>query len=303
MNNMNLEDCWKGNWDGFRYFLAAVKASSLSGAADILGANQSTVGRQIDALEKTLGVKLFQRSVKGLELTEDGWLVYEQSQSMFDSVQTVWQVTQGNAASARGDVRLSLPEGLGQEVLMPLLNDFYQAFPEITLIFNMSATTANISHSDADISVCLFKPEDPALHVQCVGEMKLGLYASESFKQQYGVPASLKELRQFKVVTYGDQLTILEENQWLLNHSSETLRVLRSDSTVTRFKATLAGVGIAVQPVVLANTNSSFIRLFKGVKLPAHQVWLVHQKAFRKIPRIAAVSDFIMTRLSQLLAE
>jgi len=58
------------NWDGFRYFTAAVEAGSLSGAAISLDSNQSTVGRHIDALETALSIKLFQRSVKGLSLTE-----------------------------------------------------------------------------------------------------------------------------------------------------------------------------------------------------------------------------------------
>ena len=53
------------NWDGLRYFLAAADAGSMTAAAVSLGSNQPTVGRHIDALELSLGVKLFQRSVKG----------------------------------------------------------------------------------------------------------------------------------------------------------------------------------------------------------------------------------------------
>lgn len=281
------------NWDGFRYFTAAAEVGSLSAAAKMLDSNQSTVGRHIDALESALGIKLFQRSVKGLSLTEQGQAIYEQSQQIKNSIVKIQRVVQGGEATASGTVRLSLPEGLGQEVLIPALDKFYQQYPNVKLIFNVSATTANLIQGEADVAVRLFRPEESDLVIKYLGEMKLGLYASESYKEKYGLPKQLRDIRKHKVITYGDQLSILPENQWLLNHSDEALRILCSDSTVTRFKATVSGVGLSVQPEVLGQTNAKLIRLFKSVKLPAHKVWLVYHEDVRHISRIRAVVDFI----------
>jgi len=295
------------NWDGFRYFYAAAKSGSLSAAATQLGSNQSTVGRHIDALESSLGKKLFVRSVKGLSLTAEGSAIFEQSQHIQTSINTIGyiaqDVTEGDEVEASGSVRLSLPEGLGQEVLMPMLDDFYQQYPDIKLVFNMSATTANLTQTESDVSVRLFQPEEAGLEMQLLGDMKMGVYASRQFEKNYGFPKRLKDLRAFKVITYGEHLSILPENQWLLNHSDLALRVLSSDSTVTRFKATTSGVGISLQPDVLARTNTNLVRLFKAANLPTHQVWLVYEKNLRLIPRIRAVVDFISTRLSERLAE
>ena len=281
------------NWDGFRYFTAAAEVGSLSAAAKMLDSNQSTVGRHIDALESALGIKLFQRSVKGISLTEEGQVVYEQSQQIKNSVVKIQRVVQGGEATASGTVRLSLPEGLGQEVLIPALDKFYQQHPKVKLIFNVSATTANLTQGEADVAVRLFHPEESDLVIKYLGEMKLGLYASESYKENYGLPKQLRDIRKHKVITYGDQLSILPENQWLLNHSGEALRVMCSDSTVTRFKATVSGIGLSVQPEVLGKTNANLIRLFKSVKLPAHKVWLVYHKDVQHMSRIRAVVDFI----------
>ena len=281
------------NWDGFRYFTAAAEVGSLSAAAKMLDSNQSTVGRHIDALESALGIKLFQRSVKGLSLTEQGQAIYEQSQQIKNSIVKIQRVVQGGEATASGTVRLSLPEGLGQEVLIPALDKFYQQYPNVKLIFNVSATTANLTQGEADVAVRLFRPEESDLVIKYLGEMKLGLYASESYKEKYGLPKQLRDIRKHKVITYGYQLSILPENQWLLNHSDEALRILCSDSTVTRFKATVSGVGLSVQPEALGQTNAKLIRLFKSVKLPAHKVWLVYHEDVRHISRIRAVVDFI----------
>ncbi len=289
------------NWDGFRYFIAAAEAGSLSAAASALSSNQSTVGRHIDALESSLAVKLFQRSVKGLSLTEEGQAIFEQAQTMQSSVVKIQRMVQGGGTTARGTVRLSLPEGLGLEVLIPMLDDFYQQYPEVKLVFNVSATTANLTQGEADVAVRLFRPEESDLVVKYLGEMRLGLYAAKSYEKNYGLPKQLRDVRKHKVVTYGEHLAILPENQWLLDHSDEAKRILCSDSTATRFKAALAGVGISVQPEVLAQTSPNLIRLFRSIKLPAHKVWLVYHQDVRHMSRIRAVVDFISDQLGDVL--
>ncbi|GMR01483.1 MAG: LysR family transcriptional regulator [Gammaproteobacteria bacterium] len=291
------------NWDGFRYFIAAAEAGSLSAAANKLCSNQSTVGRHIDALESALGIRLFQRSVKGLNLTEEGQAVFEQSQHIQHSIVKIQRLVEGGEATARGTVRLSLPEGLGQEILIPALDDFYQQHPNVKLVFNVSVTTANLTQGEADVAVRLFRPEEPDLVVKHLGEMKMGLYASVSYKEIYGLPNQLRDLRKHKVICYGDQLSILPENQWLLNHSDEALRILCSDSTVTRFKATVSGIGISLQPEVLAQTSPDLIRLFRSANLPAHKVWLVYHQDVRHMSRIRAVVDFISVCLGAVLTE
>jgi len=291
------------NWDGFRYFVAAAEAGSLSATALLLDSNQSTVGRHIDALESALGIKLFHRSVKGLRLTEEGQAVFEQAQHIKNSVVKIQRLLQGGEETASGTVRLSLPEGLGQEVIIPALDRFYQQYPDVKLIFNVSASTANITQGEADVAVRLFRPEEADLVIKYLSEMKLGLYASKSYQKNFGLPKQLKELRKHKVITYGDLLSILPENQWLLNHSAESLRIMSSDSTVARFKATVAGVGISLQPEVLARTSPDLVRLFRSVKLPAHKVWLVYHKDIRHMSRIRAVVDFLSACLGEGLKE
>jgi len=282
------------NWDGFRYFIAAAEAGSLSAAAIALESNQSTVGRHIDALEKSLAIKLFQRSVKGLSLTEEGQVIFEQAQKIQSSVVKIQCVAQGGETKASGTVRLSLPEGLGQEVLIPALESFYQKYPEVKLIFNVSATVANLVQGEADVAVRLFQPEELDLVVQYLGEMRMGLYASQSYKESHGLPGQLKDLRKHKVIT---------ENQWLLNHSDESLRILRSDSTIIRFKAATSGVGLSLQPVVLAKTAPDLIRLFRSAKLPSHKIWLVYHKDVQQILRVRAVVDFLSDCLGGALNE
>lgn len=290
--NMNSFD-----WDGLRFFITAAEAGSLTAAAKSLGTNQPTVGRQIDSLEQQLGLKLFQRSVKGLLLTEEGARLLEQSRAIQAQFVRLERALSGDPTIS-GTVRLALPEGLCLEVLTPRLPEFYAAHPDIRLILNVSANSADLTRGEADMAVRLYRPSEVSLVVKKLGDMPMGLFASKAYLKGCAGPASVSELARHRVIAYGDRLAGLEENHWLLAHSSPELQVLRSDSTSTRLRATLAGVGISVQPKRFSRSNPQLQQVLADVVLPAHEMWLVYHKDLREIERVRALAKFIVVSLA-----
>jgi DNA-binding transcriptional LysR family regulator len=289
INNTNMNNL---NWDGLRYFIAAAEGGSLTAAAKTVGSNQPTVGRYIDALEAELGSKLFQRSVKGLALTEEGTDLLEHCREIQSLIVRIERTVCGEEAIS-GTVRLALPEGLCLEVLVPRLPQFYHDYPDIKLILNVSSNTANLTRGEADIAVRLFRPAETNLVARKLGEMSMGLYASRSYIDTFGHPAQVDELAQHRLITYGDQLATLSENRWLLEHASPASQVLCSDSTAARLKATLAGVGISVQPHLFSRSNPELVPLLESVTLTGHEMWLVYHNDLRQVARVRAVVDFI----------
>ena len=287
----------KMDWDGFRYFIAAAETGSLTAAAKKLGSNQPTVGRYIDALEAALGVKLFQRTVKGLMLTEEGACVFEQSQSIQSAVIKVQRKTQAEQEEFSGTVRLALPEGLCLEVLTPLLPQFYKKYPNINLIMNVSSSSANLTKGEAEIAIRLFRPKDVNMVARRLGQMTLGLYASAGYAKTYGMPAKESDLKQHRIISYSDQLSHLAENQWLLNHSEPSSRVLQSDNTSTRLIATIAGTGISIQPDIFCKKKSDLVPVLESIELPSHEVWLVYHNDLRQLGRMRAVVEFIVSAI------
>lgn len=285
------------DWDGFRYFIAAAETGSLTAAAKKLGSNQPTVGRHINALEDALGTKLFQRTVKGLILTEEGEYVFEQSQFIQSSVIKIQRKSQGEDEAYNGTVRLALPEGLCLEILTPLLPQFYNEYPNINLILNVSSSSANLMQGEADIAIRLFRPKDVNLVAKSLGLMTLGLFASTDYIKIHGTPTTEKDLIKHRFIAYSEQLSNLPENQWLLNHSELSSQILYSDNTTTRLRATIAGVGISIQPNIFSQTNSQLVPLLKNIELPSHEVWLVYHNDLRHLGRIRAVVKFISSIL------
>jgi len=288
---------YNSNWDGFRYFIAAAEGGSLTAAAKQLGSNQPTVGRQIDALETALGLKLFQRSVKGLILTEEGALVLEQAQEMRSVVDKIQRNNQGEEQEISGTVRLALPEGLCLEVLTPILPLFYRDYPNINLILNVSSNSANLTRGEADIAVRLFRPREANLVARHLGRMSMGLFASSAYLENHGYPATAAELKQHRIIAYGDQLSALAENQWLLKQAASLSSALSSDNTIARLKATVAGVGISIQPQLFCRTNPELVPVLEDIKLPDHEVWIAYHSDLRHLARIRAVAGFISEKL------
>ncbi len=286
------------NWDGFRYFVAAAETGSLSAAATLLESNQPTVGRYIDALEASLEIKLFQRHAKGLTLTEEGKYVFEQSKSMRSLVIKAKQVVPEGAEEIGGTVQVAIPEGLCMEILLPQLLEFYKQHPQIRLILNVASATANLTSGEAEVAIRLFRPDDANLVVKHIGDMEMGLYASSDYCAAHGKPTTIADLKQHPVIAYGDALSDLPENQWLVDHTNPASCLLRSDSTTARLKATVNGLGISIQPRIFSIANKHLLPLIEGVSLPKHEVWLVYHCDLRHTGRVRAVVDFISSALS-----
>jgi len=289
------------NWDGLRYFLAVAESGSLSSAARLMGSNQPTVGRYIDALESDLGIKLIQRSVKGVILTQEGQYVYDQSRFIHQSVIKIQRLSQGGKEEVSGTVSLALPEGLAHEIIIPQLDKFYQQYPDIQLELNISAVTANLARGEADVALRLFRPDEADLVVKCLGDMTMSLYASKDYEYKNGLPEDVGSLDDHQVIAYGQQLMTLTENQWLLEQMGESPCVLHSDSTVARLNAVVAGAGIAILPDTIAANRQDLIRLFSEFYLTPYKVWLVYHQDLRHMARVQAVTDFISRLMKGVL--
>ncbi len=285
------------NWDGLRYFVAAAEGGSLTAAAKALGSNQPTVGRHIDTLEEELGIKLFQRSVKGLTLTDEGAQLLDHCRVIESQIVKIRRTVSGEE-EVSGTVRIALPEGLCLEVLTPLLPQFYRQYPDIRLILNVSAGAANLTRGEADIALRLFRPRESELVVKQIGQMRMGLYASRAYIHAFGHPSEIGDLEQHRLIAYGDQLSSMPENRWLNDQAPQAAQVLSSDSTSTRLQATLAGVGISILPQTIAQKNPKLLPLLENIQLPGYELWLVYHNDLRHIARIRAVVSFLVSNLA-----
>lgn len=291
MNNMD--------WNDIRYFLAAARTGSLAAASRQLGSHQPTVGRHIDSLEKTLGVRLFQRHAQGLTLTDEGQHILQSAEAMSETATLLQHVGSGAGSTLYGSVRIAAPSGLAVHLLAPNLLQFRERFPELDVTLQPSASSADLTHGEADMAIRLYRPAAEELVVRHVGTMGFGLYGSRAYLQQHGVPQTAAELPQHLFIGYGEQLRHLEENRWLESLTGAARFVLRSDDTHARLAAADAALGLAVLPHILAERSPQLSRVLADEAVPSKPIWLVVHRDLRHLARVRAVLDW----LSELFIE
>ena len=110
-------------------FVRIVEAGSLSAAAAQMGATQPTVSRRLQTLERSLGVRLLQRSTRQLKLTEDGERCFERAKELLDGWQALEADLRGVGSAAEGLLRVVVPHAFGQERLIGPLAEYLRRYP------------------------------------------------------------------------------------------------------------------------------------------------------------------------------
>src|SRR5207248_5194671 len=120
-----------GDWDDVRFFLAVAKTGSFSAAASQLSTKQTTVGRRIEALERRLGAKLFDRHRHGMEVTPAARGVLVQAESMLSNATSIERHLAGLDREMAGAVPSAPTEGIAAHRLVPRLNQPRRTHPYI----------------------------------------------------------------------------------------------------------------------------------------------------------------------------
>lgn len=285
---MNIMD-----WDDIRYFLAAARTGSLAAASRQLGSHQPTVGRRIDSLERRLGVRLFQRHAQGLTLTEEGHRIMQAAEAMGEAAATLQRASNFEGSEIRGSVRIAAPSGLAVHLIAPNLPQFHERFPDLDIVLQPSASSADLTHGEADVAIRLYRPTAEELVVRHAGNMGFGLYGAAAYLQQHGAPENAAALPLHFYIGYGEQLRHLEENRWLEALAGDARFVLCSDDTHTRLAAADAAMGLAVLPHALAQRSSQLQRVLETVEVPSKPIWLVVHRDLRYLARVRAVLDWL----------
>src|SRR5271169_6646677 len=128
------DDLWRRlDWNDVRTFLAVAESGSLNAAARLLGMTQPTISRRMEDLEHRLGARLFQRSTRGISLTDAGESVHDLAATMARFGDAIVRDVGGRDRTQGGRVRIAAPDGIASFVLIPAAPAFQMANPEIDL--------------------------------------------------------------------------------------------------------------------------------------------------------------------------
>jgi LysR family transcriptional regulator, glycine cleavage system transcriptional activator len=145
-------------------FIQVVETSSYGKAALALNITKSAISRRIQSLEDDLGVKLFRRSNRALELTADGQKYFKITRSAFDTLREAGAQIKN---TRRDDIlRIALPQSFASSWLLPRIGTFYETYPNTDLQLNWRGYFNMFEDEDVDVLLTVTEETPPTLHAE-----------------------------------------------------------------------------------------------------------------------------------------
>ncbi|MBN8189034.1 LysR family transcriptional regulator [Salipiger thiooxidans] len=290
------------DWSLVQTFLAVAEHGSLSAAAARLGTSQPTVGRQVREIERQLGVELFRRQPRGLDLTETGAALLPHAQAMRDSLQSLRLAAEGRSERLAGTVRITASVMSAHYHLPPIIARIRALEPEIAIDLVPTDLTENLHYREVDIAVRMYRPEQLDLVMRHLGDLEMGVYAARDYLDRRGRPDTLEALWQSDLVGLDRRDMMLRAMRDMGLPATRDWFSTRCDDFVTGYELVASGCGIGVLQCNIADRDPRLERLFPGLRLPGLPVYLTVHEAMRRTPRIARVWELLEDGLSPLFS-
>ncbi len=287
-----LDEHPDASWEDLRAFLLCARYQSFRNAADALGLTGTTLMRKIDRLEEELGFKLFLRDQSGLSLSEEGRGLLVEVQEMERLSFNIFRRATAKADTS-GMVRVAVTEGPGNFWVMPRLIDFQKTYRKITVDLRCAMAQADVARLEADIAIQFERPPNPDLIVTKLGRLHIYAFVSEQYRNAYGVPASLVDLKNHRIIRqHGVQLDETGYARILGLESLEGIVGISTNSSVAVLYAVERGAGIGFLPTSAVALGAPLVAVDLGVNYHM-DLWLTYHKEFRNSERHKIVIDWL----------
>jgi len=282
------------DWDDLRHFLAVHRHGTLARAGGELGINATTVGRRLSALEERVQARLFDRTPDGYVLTSTGRDLLPRAERIEEETLAIERDVLGADHRLAGTVRVTATEMLATRFIMPHLPAFHDRCPEVTLSLECTTRSVSLARREADIALRLARPREENVVTRPLANIPLALYASYGYVGHRGVPRDADvTLTGHDALLFADSRAFAVENDWYALRLGEARIALRSDSVSSIYSATLAGLGIALLPVAVAERDPALRRIHTATSPEPRVIWQAVYADVHKSARVRAVLDFL----------
>jgi len=235
-------------------FVRVARLGSFSKAAEELEIKVSTVSRHVSALEAELGAALFNRSTRGLRLTEAGLVFHARAISLLDELDEARAALLVMSTQPVGLLRVAAPGAFGRRHVVPHLKDFCALHPQIRLDLSLSEATVDLIETATDVAIRIGALPDSSLVARRLAPHERRLVASPAYLAAHGEPTAPTDLAQHQCLLFAIQP---REDAWFhrapgeapaaaqLVHISGRFRANDSDALL---EAARDGLGLALLP-------------------------------------------------------
>ena len=287
------------DWNRARAFLVTAEEGSLAAAARSLGMTQPTLGRQVAALEKEIGLDLFTRRGRGLELTPNGIKLLEHVRLMGDAANQFSLSASGESDVIEGEVSITASELFTTFMLSPMIKALRETEPGIEIEINSTNEERDLNRREADIAIRSFRPTQPDLIAKRLCSVRGHLYAAKSYLQELDNPQSIEELNTANFIDTekpGRLMTLL--NSQGFNLTKQNFPVI-ANSHIVQWELVKQGVAISATVEEIGDNEPLVERVvISSLPLITMDLWLVTHNELKTNRRIRRVFDFLVSEFS-----
>lgn len=295
------------DWNLMQSFLSVIDNGSLQAAARSLGHSQPTMGRHIELLESQLGVALFERTGRALMPTEQARAIASVARVMRTGADQVCHQVQSENKELAGTVRISASHVIATQALPDAVVRIQQQYPEINIAVVATDKVSNLLRRDADIAIRMVNPKQPSLIAKRIGEIGILPCASQSYIDRWGMPRSIADIFNHRVVGPDQNKEILHGFAMIAKslemEPSKINRIYRTDDFLAQLAAVKAGIGIGFVSKPVIQQHPDLVALPFTMPIPPLSMWLAVHREIRTTPRIRAVFDELAVQLKQRLKD
>jgi len=301
---MNLAHAKAMDWDKLRVFHAVAEAGSFTHAGQALNLSQSSVSRQISALERSLNTALFHRHARGLRLTEQGETLYRAAREVFAKLAMVEMLVAESRDRPKGPLRITTTVAFGSIWLTERIKEFIDRYPDISVTLIVTDEELDLTMGQADVGIRMTPPRQADLIQRHLITMHHRAFAAPQYLRRFGTPKTLDDLDQHRLIAYDETFHPPFTNiNWLLEARARTGNprppVLRVNNIYAMFRAAATGLGIAPLPDYMAKLATDLEPILPGLEGPGFDVYFVYPEEFRHSKRIAVFRDFLLAKIEE----
>ncbi|WP_209598702.1 LysR family transcriptional regulator [Ruegeria sp. HKCCSP351] len=294
-----MNDFGNFDWNHIRAFLATAETGSFSAAARQLRQTQPTLSRQIAALEQDLGVMLFERVGRTLEITQAGLELLDHTRKMGDAANRIALTASGQAQSIEGRVRITASDVMSAYVLPDLLREIRTQAPRLRIDVIASNDIQDLMRREADIAIRHVRPDQPDLIAKLVQEASGHFYATTEYLNRAGRPKSKQDLSRHEFISFGDDNQMIAYLKPLGIHLTNENFRLGSQNGIVAWEYAKQGFGIAPMSQTVGDATPGMERVCPGMEAITFPIWLTTHRELHTSRRIRLVYDLLTKFLSK----
>jgi DNA-binding transcriptional LysR family regulator len=289
---------------GLEVFAKVAASGSLSSAARTMGLSQTMVTKHIAALETRLGVKLFHRTTRRLSITEAGRNYLESSGRILADIEAADAAVAADRVEPRGLLRLNAPVSFGTRQIAPLLPEFAERHPLVTVELGLNDRLVDLAEEGWDLTIRIGNLSNSSLIARRIAPCRIVVCAAPSYLEAKGKPLTVSSLAGHNCLGY--TLSQRPVDRWVFGARAEvSVQVsgnLRANNGDALRAAAIAGQGLIHQPTFIVADD---LRAGTLVALTLDQptvelagIYAIYLPDRRPAAKVRAFIDFIATRFT-----